>query len=650
MFKFIASNNGKYCAMQDDNKVTCKQDNEIKWTMEYPYKNLQLLFMGDNGTIVAIADDSIIKIHINSYSSPEEIDCLSKKSLIECDSIVTDLNINANGSQLCFSTESRTHNFAEGVQNFFTIPGAKKSLIKDRIHFYSLITGQKKDYYEHKLEYSEKYKFLWGISKDFFWIAIAEPEKKLGLRQTKISLINVQEFTSYREETLKNNAIAKKILVNISGTIAVEVEDDKGYATILFKYKEEPIRLEMNKKQRLEFLGMDYVSFRDPEDEIVIKTFDNYVKCYAPFDSLNQMKIPWSLQYIEKNEMLLLMYDKDEFSINRTSFDSLATDSKRWQFIKERMLDEKESHENRQVSYAAPSRLNLYKQSRRPKIIIDPLSSPLDIDDNSSKKSVYAPMPIYKRPTSNRKLSLNLGNIHADTQKQNNNINSSTTTESFFGGINIEDNIQKNNDSYPESQNQSIPAQMNTVEENGEFDYYSAITNEEQPPRQYQKYDYESYIEPQNPTLSKTIFVKENNNENGEFNHYSAVTNEEQPPKQEYMHDMIRRISAEKVKTIRGMGIDIKPNLPSLKNIQNSNSPMTQNVIQNMPVQIQSKKVRSDIPQEKAEAIKAEKKKISQLISVLEERFIQGEISEETYKELKDKYTKKQMIVEKYDI
>ena len=83
MFKFVASNNGKYCAMQEDNKITCTQDNETKWTMEYPYKVFKMLFIGDNGTIVAIADDSVIKIYLDKYSHPEEIDCLSKKSLIE---------------------------------------------------------------------------------------------------------------------------------------------------------------------------------------------------------------------------------------------------------------------------------------------------------------------------------------------------------------------------------------------------------------------------------------------------------------------------------------------------------------------------------------------------------------------------------------
>ena len=45
------------------------------------------------------------------------------------------------------------------------------------------------------------------------------------------------------------------------------------------------------------------------------------------------------------------------------------------------------------------------------------------------------------------------------------------------------------------------------------------------------------------------------------------------------------------------------------------------------------------------EAIKAENKKIKKLIDVLEERFIQGEISEETYKELKEKYEKKQISI-----
>ena len=644
MFKFATSNNGKYCAMQEDNKIICKQDNEIKWTMEYPYKNLRLLFIGDNGTIVAIADDSVVKIHLDKYSSPEEIDCLSKKSLNELDSIVTNLNINANGSQLCFSTQNRTHNFAEGVQNFFTIPGAKKSLIKDRIHFYSLITGQKKDYYEHKSEYSEEYKFLWDISKDFFWIAIAEPDKKLGVRQTKISLINVQEFTSYKEETLKYNAIAKKILVNISGNIAVEVEDDKGKATILFKYQDPPVRLEMKMNQTLEHLGMDYVAFRGPEDEIAIKTFDNYVKCYAPFNSLNQMNIPWSLQYIEKNDMLLLMYDKGEFSINRTSFDSLSTDSTRWRLIKEN-FDQKEN-ESREIVYAPTiSRFNLHKQTRRPKIIAsnNPLD-PMGIDSNAPKKSVYAPIPIYKRPTSNRKLSLSLNTVsNVNTTTQNNeNINYSSP-ESFFGDTNITNNEQLNNQQqnnynpYAESQNQ-----INTVD-NGDFNYYSAITNEEQP-QQHQKYDYESYVEPQNPAVPTPISLQKNNN--GDFNYYSAITNQEQPPKQEYMHDMIRRISAEKGKAIRV--IDIKPNIP----VHNMQSPVQNNVIQSMPsnnspLQMQPKNnVVPEISQEKAEAIKAEKKKIRQLITVLEERFIQGEISEETYKELKEKYTQKQKLIE----
>ena len=583
MFKFVSSFNGKYCAMQEDNKITCNQDSEDKWTQEYQYKYLRLLFIGDNGTIVAIADDSVIKIYIDNCSSPEIIDCLSKKNLLELDVVLTNLDMNSNGTQLCFSTQSRAHNFAEGVQNFFTIPGAKKSLVIDRIHFYSLITGQKKDYYEHKSEYLGEQKFLWATSKDFFWIAIAEPEKKLGIIQTKISLTSVQEFTTYREEILKYNAKVKKIFVNVSGTIAVEVEDERGKATILMKYNERSERLEMKPTQTLDNLGMDYVSFRDTDDEIVIKTFDNYVKCYAPLKSLNEMKIPWSLQYIEKNEMMLLMKDKGIFSINRTSFDSLATDAKRWEFIKNSIFEAKEQNESPQVLYA-PNRFNLTKQTQRRPIVITNTLAPVENNPIQPKKiSIYAPTPIYKKPTSNRRLSLSLGNTSTNNDKKQNNNLDYSTPESFFGDIG---NTETNYNQYDHDSNSQYEEQFNESN-NEEFNYYSAITNEEEP----------------------------------------------KPQKQEYMHDMIRRISAERTKMQKRIDIHTQEviNVPSDDNQEKQNK-----VDRLSPEQI--------------EKIKEEKKKINKLVSVLEERFIQGEISEETYKELKDKYIKKQMLIDKYSV
>ena len=99
------------------------------------------------------------------------------------------------------------------------------------------------------------------------------------------------------------------------------------------------------------------------------------------------------------------------------------------------------------------------------------------------------------------------------------------------------------------------------------------------------------------------------------------------------MHDMIRRISAERTKMQKRIDIHTQEviNVPSDDNQEKPNK-----VDRLSPEQI--------------EKIKEEKKKINKLVSVLEERFIQGEISEETYKELKDKYIKKQMLIDKYSV
>ena len=140
------------------------------------------------------------------------------------------------------------------------------------------------------------------------------------------------------------------------------------------------------------------------------------------------MKIPWSLQYIEKNEMMLLMKDKGIFSINRTSFDSLATDAKRWEFIKNSIFEAKEQNESPQVLYA-PNRFNLTKQTQRRPIVITNTLAPVENNPIKPKKtSIYAPTPIYKKPTSNRRLSLSLGNTSTkNKQNPNNNLDYSNT-------------------------------------------------------------------------------------------------------------------------------------------------------------------------------------------------------------------------------
>ena len=345
MIKFLSSRNSNYSAMQDGRTLILNVNGENRWKREFDYSVFSILLIANSGLIIAAADDNIIKIPPEANSTPEEIRPLSKKALLETDSVITSIKINTDGTKLCVGIRQRTMDTAEKIKAYFSIPGIKKRQIRNTIRFIDLRTNEVNDYFENMSPGKSADKFLWDISPDFFWLVVAEPAHKA----TKVTLAKVRDSVLQMEETIPEGTEIKSIRVNAAGIVAVETENEVGRQIRIMN--EDKNTIEMKPDWILCALGSNFLAIRNSTPEIIVKTFDNYTKYYASFTALREMKIPWDIKFLDKDFVNILTFENEEFVLTRTSLNQVAVDAKRWSFILAREQEAKEQ-ETKQTTEA----------------------------------------------------------------------------------------------------------------------------------------------------------------------------------------------------------------------------------------------------------------------------------------------------------
>lgn len=567
MYKFAASVNARYYAIQKGNEITCGYEGENKWTKPFPYSKLSLICIANNGVMIAAADGQIMQIFADPSISPTLLKGLTAQELASKDTVITGLKINSSGTQLCLGLKQKISNFTDKVKFFFTKSEAKKKLIKHKLQFISLITDNFKDYYENTHSEIDSHKYFWTISNDFDWLAIAEPIKKLTGKYTKVSLVKVKEFTVYKEILLNNETALSRLDINSDGLILADIEDARGKGALIISPEESSVRIEKKPDWETVGLGTDFLAFKNQSNEIIIKTFDNYTKCYASFAALEEMNVPWSIHFLDKNNIHILTEENGELNLTRTTLDHLAIEAKRWTFIQARKAEVRNIEKEKQERHN--ERQELYNKKRK------------ELAKGIALMKFNAAFSSQAATT----------NEEADSNESN----------------------EQRRDVFQIKRNKKINLSISENNENNEAVHLS-----------------ESDLK----TDGRTETTEEDRTEINELQEESAATN-----------------ANNSYASIRALQIEAEEAAAPTEE-QEAESPTAEKIRQEESLQSLRMKVRSrvasNLTPENMETLKKERQKIRQLLDILDERFIQGEITEQSYQELKTKYLKKRKILEKY--
>ncbi|MCQ2735852.1 MAG: hypothetical protein MJ234_01355 [bacterium] len=346
MYKFKASRNGRFCVMHKDNSITIANENGEIYTRSLPFALFSILSVSNSGHIAAASENDIMIIPPSVSEPAMPVPFISKHELQNADSAITKIEMSAQGTYICAGISQKAMSPTDKIQAFFMIPGLKKHMTRNVISFINIETREKTEYFENLSPAADASKFKWAISSDFIWIAVAEPMKDGSI---KLSSAKIKNSELFKEEILPPGSFIKQLKINVCGTIATEFEDEYGRHLKIIPINEESSKIEMKPGWQFIYLGNDFIAIKNDVPEIIIKTFDNYTKYYASFETLQEEEIPWSVQFFEKDNAGILTIEDGTLKVTRTSLNQLAIDAKTWTFIASKKAQEKNEEKEKQT-------------------------------------------------------------------------------------------------------------------------------------------------------------------------------------------------------------------------------------------------------------------------------------------------------------
>ena len=342
MYEFISSPDGRYYVSLKDNILTCCYEGTLLYKEELKYNSVKLLCCANNANLITLADSSIVLIPPDKKTEHRTIKGLTKKDLLNEQAAISAIYIDELGQQLCVGKISMHLGLRNKLKTFFSFDraGAKDKECHS-ISFISLLADKQKEYFDDNFDTKAPNKFCWHISKDFTWLALAQPVKAIGGIATDVKLINVMKGEIYAESRI-TNALVKSVIVNKEGTILADTSaQGENAVELLFQNNKVKKRLEYDSDCEVKHLGNDYVVFLTKDHRVMAKSFDDKILCDASLAPLEEMGVPYHIHFMDKSNLNIIEAINDELKIVRTSIELINTDSKRWSFIQKSMEEQK---------------------------------------------------------------------------------------------------------------------------------------------------------------------------------------------------------------------------------------------------------------------------------------------------------------------
>jgi uncharacterized membrane protein len=334
MHNFFGSRNSRYFVYHREGEMSLARGEKVLWKKSVPQERFKILGVANNGSVATIYSEGI-QIFGCSESDPVEfVEPFSRVNLSESASHIGQAIMNENGTQICLDKISEETNLTGKLFSVFAASPGEKGLEQHEIIFYSLQNKNFGTYYKFAHPKQLEFKFRWNISRDFNFLVIGEPQKTKGGIKIKLSIVNVNTFEQYQELTIQNPRI-NDLAINNYGTVVSDLIGENGREIMILTAQGQKHTVSVPPSDfELIHVGRNFVALQTrPAPSIMIKSFEDILLCHADLKALDELGIPYSAIFNEKDDIDFIYVMEGELKYLASGIDRIHIDAKRWEYI-----------------------------------------------------------------------------------------------------------------------------------------------------------------------------------------------------------------------------------------------------------------------------------------------------------------------------
>lgn len=330
---FSGSSDSRYFICKRNRELIFSREEKILWRKTAPTGNFEIIGVGNNGFAASLEDEGIRIFPVSEKDPEEVVEKFSQQMLSAKSSYVGKAVLKDTGTQICMDIVSGKSKSPDKI--FPGFGGGKGSKVMEyhEILFYSVAGKNHEIFYRFEQPKDHEGRLYWNISKDFNYMALLEPQKKTGGKKSKFSVIHTPSYEAHQEIMLKDASISQ-IMVNQQGFALLDLTTEGVHE--LFVVSPDGKRYNLTAPQEYEILhlGSYFVAMLVKSGpSLLIKSFEDAVQSQADLNDLNGLNIPYGLLFNAKDNIDLVYYVDEEIKVLHSDVDRIKVDTKRWDII-----------------------------------------------------------------------------------------------------------------------------------------------------------------------------------------------------------------------------------------------------------------------------------------------------------------------------
>jgi len=343
MHYFYGSTNSRYFAAVKNQQIKLFHDDRVLWSTELPPQLFHFVGVGNNGCVVIKLNEGLFIFRPGEKPTGEAIKKLSTSAFQKTGSTIDHAVLDSEGTSICIQKTSPRSKVAEKIFGALASAKSDKGLKEYELLIYDIPTQSIQSLFKVIHPVSLETYFRWSISRDFSHFLVANPKKVAQGVSVKYSIIERMTQKTLRSFELEDTDV-ENAFISSEGTALLEASK-RGVRNLLIVTKDAyNFNLVHQADSRVLHLARSFVAFQTTSPSaLMVKSFDGKELCNVPLKSLDEQGIEYGILFNTRDHIDFVYLKDNQLNVRRSELSTFLTEVKRCELIHRESYDTSET-------------------------------------------------------------------------------------------------------------------------------------------------------------------------------------------------------------------------------------------------------------------------------------------------------------------
>ncbi len=385
MHYFHGSSNSRYFAAVENQQIKLYLDERVLWSADLPPQLFHFVGIGNNGCVIIKLNEGLFIFRPGEKPTGEALKKLSASAFQKTGSTIDHACLDEEGTSICIQKTSPKSKVTEKIFGALASTRSDKGLKEYELLVYYIPTQSVQSLFKviHPVQL-ESY-FRWSISRDFSHFLVANPKKVSKGISVKYSIIERATQKTLRSFELEDTDVENAFISN-EGT-ALLIAYKRGVRNLLIVTKDAyNFNLVHQSDSRVLHLARSFVAFQTTfPSALIARSFDGKELCNVPLKSLDEQGIEYGILFNVRDHIDFVYLKDNQLNVRRSDLSTFLTEVKRCEIV----------HKESYAGNETPIEISHYMGKEEPSYKDYSMSATYSEDDEApaSEQSRLSPYP-----------------------------------------------------------------------------------------------------------------------------------------------------------------------------------------------------------------------------------------------------------------